>query len=111
MTAPVRGQVYLVDVPAAGGEKPFLIVSNNARNRHLDSVICARMTTSPSRPVEIPSIVPIEDRGAVVGKVLCDDLVTVNKQRLQRMVGALPPRVMVDVGRGLRSALDCEPLG
>lgn len=101
----------MVDVPEAGGEKPFLVVSNNVRNRQLDSVICARVSTSPNRPAEIPSIVPIEDRGAVVGKVLCDDLITVKKHRLKRRVGALPPRVMVDVGKGLRSALDCEPSG
>lgn len=101
----------MVDVPEAGGEKPFLVVSNNVRNRQLGTVICARVSTSPSRPAEIPSIVPIEDQGAVVGKVLCDDLVAVNKRRLKRMVGALPPRVMMDVGNGLRSALDCDPPG
>jgi mRNA interferase MazF len=99
----------MVDVPEAGGEKPFLVVSNNVRNRNLDSVICARVSTSPNRPAEIPSIVPIEDRGAVVGRVLCDDLLSVRTWRLKRMVGALPPRVMTEVGKGLRSALDCEP--
>jgi hypothetical protein len=59
--------------------------------------------------VEIPSVVPIEDRGAVVGKVLCDDLLTISTSRLKRAVGALPPRIMRDVSAGPRSALDCEP--
>lgn len=108
MTPPVRGQVFMVDVPEAGGEKPFLVVSNNTRNRNLDSVICARVSTSPDRPADLPSIVPIEDRGAVVGNVICDDLLTVRRNRLKRSVGALPPRVMAEVGKGLRSALDCE---
>lgn len=109
MSVPIRGQVYMVDVPELGAEKPFLVVSNNIRNRNLDTVICARVSTSPSRPADIPSIVPIEDRGAVVGQVLCDGLLPVRKARLKRMVGALPPRVMTEVGRGLRSALACEP--
>lgn len=99
----------MIDVPEAGGEKPFLVVSNNVRNRNLDSVICARVSTSRHRPAEIPSVVPIEDRGAAVGQVLCDDLLSVRTHRLKRMVGALPPRVMTEVGKGLRSALDCEP--
>jgi mRNA interferase MazF len=99
----------MVDIPEAGGEKPFLVVSNNSRNRNLDSVIGARVSTSPNRPVEIPSIVPIDDQGSVVGHVVCDDLTTIAKRRLKRMVGALPPRVMADVGAGLRSALACEP--
>jgi mRNA interferase MazF len=99
----------MVDVPELRTEKPFLVVSNNVRNRNLGSVIGARVSTSPNRPAEIPSIVPIEDQGVVVGKVLCDDLVTISKSRLGRAVGALPPRVMRDVDAGLRSALDCEP--
>jgi mRNA interferase MazF len=99
----------MVDVPEAGGEKPFVVVSNNVRNRNLDSVICARVSTSPNRPVGIPSVVPILDRGAVVGKVLCDDLVPIRKARLKRLQGALPPHVMAAVGAGLRSALDCDP--
>ena len=98
----------MVDVPEAGGEKAFLVVSNNTRNRNLDSVICARVSTSPDRPADLPSIVPIEDRGAVVDNVICDDLLTVRRNRLKRSVGALPPRVMAEVGKGLRSALDCE---
>jgi hypothetical protein len=40
---------------------------------------------------------------------LCDDLLAVRKTRLQRLVGALPGRVLVDVNKGIRSALDCEP--
>jgi mRNA-degrading endonuclease toxin of MazEF toxin-antitoxin module len=84
-------------------------VSNNVRNRNLGSVFCARVSASPSRLADIPSLVPIEDRGSVVGKVLCDDLRAVRKTRLQRLVGALPGRVLVDVNKGIRSALDCEP--
>ena len=98
----------MVEVPEAGGERPFVVVSNNVRNRNLDSVICARVSTSPNRPVDIPSIVPIQDRGAVVGKVLCDDLVPIFKTRLKRLQGALPPHVMTAVDAGLRSALDCD---
>jgi mRNA interferase MazF len=108
MTAPVRGQVFMVRIEALKAEKPFLVVSNNTRNRNLSSVICARVSTSPGRPTEIPSVVPIEDKGAVVGSVLCDDLVAIPKVRLTRRVGALPPYVMREVNKGLRSALDCE---
>jgi mRNA interferase MazF len=109
VTAPIRGQVFMVDVPELGEEKPFLVVSNNARNRNLDTVVCVRVSTSPNRPAHIPSIVPIDDRGAVVGQVLCDDVLTVRRSRLKRMVGALPARIMTEVNAGLRSALDCEP--
>ena len=45
MTAsPQRGQVYRCDL--GYGLKPWLVVSNNARNRLLDDIIAIRLTTT-----------------------------------------------------------------
>jgi mRNA interferase MazF len=48
VTAPLRGQIFHVDL--GHGRKPWLVVSNNARNRNLDSVLAARITTPASTP-------------------------------------------------------------
>lgn len=94
-------------VDTAYGEKPFLVVSNQQRNRNLDSVLCARVTTSPNRPA-IPSVVPIEFGDEVVGSVLCDDLVQLEKGRLKRrMSNAFPPSEMARFCVGLAAALGC----
>jgi hypothetical protein len=42
VTTPQRGQVFRIDLGHAS--KPWLIVSNNARNRNLESVLAARIT-------------------------------------------------------------------
>lgn len=90
------------------GEKPFLVVSNQQRNRNLASVLCVRITTSPNRP-DLPSVVPIEDRhGTVVGRVLCDSLFEISKDQLKtRKSNAFPPREMQRVCDGLAAALGC----
>ena len=41
---PQRGQVYRCDL--GYGLKPWLVVSNNARNRLLDDVVAIRLTTT-----------------------------------------------------------------
>jgi mRNA interferase MazF len=100
-----RGEVWMVDTPY--GEKPYLIVSNQQRNRNLDSVLCARVTTSPRRP-DITSIVPIQVRGQVVGSVLCDDIVQVEKSRLKRRrSNAFPPGEMARFCEGIAAAFGC----
>lgn len=89
------------------GPKPYLVVSNQTRNRALDTVVGVRVTTSPNRP-DIPSVVPIESRGSVVGSILCDELTLLTKEQLRsRMSNGLPPKEMQRVCVGLRSALDC----
>lgn len=101
-----RSEVWMIDTPY--GEKPHLVVSNQQRNRALSTVVCVRITTSPSPP-SIPSVVPIEDpSGAVVGRVLCDEVFTVPKDQLTRRISnGLTPHQMDRVCLGLKSALAC----
>ncbi len=95
-------------IETSDGQKPFLVVSNQQRNRNLTTVICVRITTSPNRP-NIPSVVPIESRdGVVVGRVLCDTLSEVHKDKLvRRMSNAFTPGEMRRICDGLSAAVGC----
>ena len=73
MTAFTRGQVYWATFDASIGRKPWLVVSNNARNRRLGDVLVARITSSP-KP-RISSIVELPHGECIAGSVLCDDIV------------------------------------
>ncbi|MEA3503446.1 MAG: type II toxin-antitoxin system PemK/MazF family toxin [Actinomycetota bacterium] len=89
------------------GDKPYLVLSNMHRNRNLDTVLAARVTTSPDPP-DIDSIVPIEHQGTIVGRVLCDEIVLVLKDDLKRRVSnAFTRRQMQKVCGGLNAALGC----
>ena len=102
MTVPQRGQVFRVDL--GHGPKPWLVVSNNARNRNLDSVLAARITTT-RRHVAIPTVVPLAPADPLTGSVLCDDLVQLYRNELTAPLGALSPRTITAVSAGLRVAL------
>jgi mRNA-degrading endonuclease toxin of MazEF toxin-antitoxin module len=47
MSAPLRGQVYRADI--GFGPKPWLVVSNNHRNRALSDLLAVRITITERR--------------------------------------------------------------
>lgn len=99
---PVRGRVYMADI--GNGRKPWLVVSNNARNRVLTDCLAVRLTTS-DKP-ELPTIIKL---GSVdhplVGRVLCDEIALLYREDLEEDRGAVSAETMVRVASGLRSAL------
>jgi mRNA interferase MazF len=99
---PVRGQVFWVDL--GFGRKPWLVVSNNQRNRALDTVIAARITTT-RKHANIPTIVALAAEDPLDGYVLCDDLFPIRHVRLGEPAGALGVATMREVSAALRIAL------
>lgn len=103
MTPVARGHVYWATV--GGQRKPWLVVSNNARNGALGSCLTVRITTS-DKP-DLASIVPLGPKDApVVGRVLCDDIAVLypDEDAFERL-SALTPATMRRVDAGLRVAL------
>jgi mRNA interferase MazF len=98
----LRGQVFRVDL--GHGHKPWLVVSNNARNRNLETVIAARITTT-DKHAHIPTVVPLGATDPLVGYVLVDDLVQLYRDELDTPLGALSPATMQQVSAALRIAL------
>ncbi len=101
MTPPLRGLVYRVDL--GHGLKPWVVVSNNVRNRNLDSVLAARVTTT-RKNAHIDTVVPLVLSDPLVGFVLCDDIVPLYRDELTQPLGALGPDTMRRVNAGLRLA-------
>lgn len=97
---PVRGVVYWMDL--GFGAKPWLVVSNNPRNRALDTVLAARITATMKT---MPTRADLSTDDGLAGQVLCDDLEQVFSDRLGERVTALTPATMARVGIGLRYAL------
>jgi mRNA interferase MazF len=105
MRAPVRGEVYFIDLGGELGRKPFAVVSNNQRNRVLSTVLAARITTT-NRNTHLETVVPLaHDCGDLAGWVLCDDVEKLWRDELPAPAGALGPHTMAAVNAGLRAAL------
>lgn len=96
----VRGNVYFCDL--GYGRKPWLVVSNNARNQALKSALVARITTTPKPSMD--SIVTLVHGEPVKGSVLCDDIETLYTDDDLKHAGALSAHTMLEVGRALRVA-------
>lgn len=101
-SSPLRGQVYRLDL--GHGPKPWVVLSNNQRNRNLDSVIAARITTT-NRHAHVPTVVPLSPTDPLVGYVLVDDLHQLYRDELTAPVGTLCSATMATISDALRIAL------
>ena len=104
----MRGQVYMADLSNNGsGQKPWLIVSNNHRNKALESVLAVRITTT-QKYLELDTVVELPSGEPVMGYVRCDELTEVWLDELGKCQGALSPATMSLVNAGLMAALAIE---
>lgn len=104
MSRMVRGRVYRVRLEGIEGEKYFVIVSNNARNRALPSALGVRFTSSP-KP-SLPTIVEIPGTEVIPGgRVVCDDIYELFEDEISADVGAVSASTMTAIGDGLKAAL------
>ena len=104
MTTLVRGRVYRARPSGFTDDKFFVVVSNNNRNRSLESVLVVRFTAS-TKPA-IASIVEIPSTEVLPGgHVVCDDIYDLYEDEVRTHVGALSPTTMTAINEGLIAAL------
>jgi mRNA interferase MazF len=104
VTTLVRGRVYRARPSGFTDDKVFVVVSNNNRNRSLESVLVVRFTTS-AKPA-IASIVEIPSTEVLPGgRVVCDDIYDLYEDEVKADVGALSATTMAAINDGLKAAL------
>lgn len=99
-----RGEVFLVNLnPTRGSEiqktRPCVVVSPDELNEHLRTLIVAPLTTGgQTYPFRVPC-----HFGGRVGRIVLDQIRTVDRERLVRRLGQLSPATL---GRTLAILLE-----
>ena len=108
-----RGDVYRANLDPVqgseqGGVRPVVIVQNDLGNRHSPTVIIAPLTSQRkklSQKTHVP-VEPPEGGLKYPSLVLCEQLRTLEKTRLDRYLGSLGEKTLLRVDAAL-----CEALG
>jgi len=97
---PQRGQVYRCDL--GYGLKPWLVVSNNSRNRLLSDVVAVRLTTTAR---DLPTWVKLTQADPLTGYANADCIEQLGKDELGQYLGALTQASMRSINQALAIAL------
>jgi mRNA interferase MazF len=100
----MRGHVFRVAIDNLE-PKPYAVVSNNTRNRQLNSVLAVRITTSDKS--HIPTAVELTHDDPQVGYALADAIVELFDDEIASAtyMGALSPKSLMNLNRALMLAL------
>ncbi len=107
---PKRGHIYWTNLdPTIGSEikktRPALIISNDIANAFSSRVIVAPITSSVSKLFPFEVEIEINEKK---GKVLLDQIRSIDKSRLGKLIGELDSKIMHKVNEALKISLFLE---
>lgn len=107
-----RGDLFWVNLdPIKGseqsGRRPVLVIQNDTGNQWAPTVIIAPLTTkSYSKEFPVSVNLPKGTGGLNSNStVLCSQIRTIDKSRLEERIGSLPPADVVRVNRAIKISL------
>ena len=108
-----RGEIYFADLDPhygseQGGKRPVIVIQNNTGNKFALTVIVAAVTSKVSKKPNQPTHVLIEQNPAFSrpSVVLLEQIFTIDKERIQRLLGQTTPDEMYQINEALMNSLD-----
>lgn len=108
-----RGEIYFADLDPhygseQGGKRPVIVIQNNTENKFAPTVIVAAVTSKVSKKPNQPTHVLIEQNPAFSrpSVVLLEQIFTIDKERIQRLLGQTTPDEMYQISEALMNSLD-----
>lgn len=109
----LRGEIYFADFDPhygseQGGKRPVIVIQNNTGNKFAPTVIVAAVTSKVNKKPNQPTHVLI-DRNPAFSRpsmVLLEQIFTIDKERIQRLLGQTTPDEMYQINEALMNSLD-----
>lgn len=109
----LRGEIYYTDLDPhygseQGGKRPVIVIQNNTGNKFAPTVIVAAVTSKVTKKPNQPTHVLI-DRNPAFSRpsmVLLEQIFTIDKERIQRLLGQTTPGEMYQINEALMNSLD-----
>lgn len=108
-----RGEIYFADLDPhygseQGGKRPVIVIQNNTGNKFAPTVIVAAVTSKVSKKPNQPTHVLIEKNPAFSrpSVVLLEQIFTIDKERIQRLLGQTTPDEIYQINEALMNSLD-----
>lgn len=108
-----RGEIYFADLDPhygseQGGKRSVIVIQNNTGNKFAPTVIVAAVTSKVSKKPNQPTHVLIEQNPAFSrpSVVLLEQIFTIDKERIQRLLGQTTPDEMYQINEALMNSLD-----
>jgi mRNA interferase MazF len=113
-----RGDVYWADlVPRSGseqtGRRPVIVISHDGFNQvsAWRSIIVVPVSTSNLQSKRGPTVVALPAGAGALSKssiAVCHQVTTLDRAKLTKKIGVLPPASLEAVETGLKAALDLD---
>jgi len=113
-----RGEIFWADlVPRSGseqtGRRPVILVSHDGFNETpaWRSIIVVPLSTSASQGKRGPTVVELPGGSAGLPKAsfaVCHQVTTLDRAKLTKKVGTLPPDLLREVDGALKAAMDLD---
>ena len=111
-----RGDLFWVDLnPIKGseqaGRRPVLVIQNDVGNEVAPTVIVAPLTTRRFTKAYPINVHVLRGTAGLIADstILCSQIRTIDKTRLERKIGHLPPSYLHRVNQAIRISLGLAP--
>jgi mRNA interferase MazF len=106
-----RGEIYLVDFnPARGseqaGERPAMVIQNDTGNLYSPTTIVAACSTAINKPFPFMFNITAKESGLNYdSSVNLAQILTIDKNRLVKMIGSLPASKIINLNNAIINSL------